>query len=461
MGRRSRKKLKGEQIEVTPQKLNWKGRFVASIPEGKVWVNGGYPGYPCMVECGRSGKGHVKASVVEYVKKPDYAIEPICPLFHRCGGCTLQHAEIHEQHKWKKELLLTTLDGLKNLPDEDSLRLYSSPQSLEYRNKMEFTFAQDERDNSRHLGLHEQGRFQTVLNIDTCYLQMKSMQEIFSLVSKIYSSGEIPGYNVFSHEGILRHLVLRGSSHTGGVLVSLVVREWDERLQSEYIEPLLSLPVVESLYIIENPSISDAVKYDNMRLIQGKGYLEEKIGNKLFHFASDAFFQVNSKGVEVLYEAIASMIKEQGAGGGKLLDLYCGAGTIGIYLSELFEQVLGIEEIESAVAAAKENAKRNGLTNTSYYCGKVEQSSSLVSMMEGADVLILDPPRSGCHPKARNLVGRLGISNLIFVSCNPVVLKTELLFLEELGYEIQDLRVVDMFPQTAHVETIVFMKLKA
>jgi 23S rRNA (uracil1939-C5)-methyltransferase len=198
-----------------------------------------------------------------------------------------------------------------------------------------------------------------------------------------------------------------------------------------------------------------------MRLIQGKGYLEEKIGNKLFHFAPDAFFQVNSKGVEVLYEAIASMIKEQGAGGGKLLDLYCGAGTIGIYLSELFEQVLGIEEIESAVAAAKENAKRNGLTNTSYYCGKVEQSSSLVSMMEGADVLVLDPPRSGCHPKARNLVGRLGISNLIFVSCNPVVLKTELLFLEELGYEIQDLRMVDMFPQTAHVETIVFMKLKS
>ncbi|MBG90902.1 MAG: 23S rRNA (uracil(1939)-C(5))-methyltransferase RlmD [Actinobacteria bacterium] len=474
MGRRKKRIqfLVGTERDVVAGQMNWKGRFVTQMEEGRALVSGAYPGFPCRVEFGRTRKKDIKARVVEYINKPAYATDPLCDQFNICGGCSLQHFNYEAQCKQKKDLFVRD-NGLlvEKLSEVKDLKFHSAPADFHYRNKMEFSFIQH-KGGEKSLGLHEQGRFQSVLSLETCWIQHPWMDKVFKLVSSWFESSNISGYNPWSHDGILRHLVLRGSSDQKQVLVNLVVTRSVDQLKYLY-DSLLSLPEVAGVYETIHAGVADAVKYDSIRHLGGKLALREKVGHCLFDVGPRSFYQTNSEGMFVLYDAIENLLLKSvlpglNSGQPKLLDLYCGAGSIGIFLSRHFTQVLGIEEVEEAVELAKTNARLNSVNNLKVFQGQVEHSQELLKLMDGTDVLIVDPPRSGCHPKARQWIRQLKIPWLIYVSCNPKTLQENIRDFMGLDqdsklsgkYELMDMELVDLFPQTPHLESISLLRLR-
>ena len=474
MGRRKSRiqYLRDTERDVTAGQMDWKGLFVTKIDEGRALVSGAYPGYPCRIKFGKTRKKDIKARVVEYLDKPEYAEEPPCDMFHVCGGCSLQHLGYEEQIDQKRSLFVRENRSLVDrLPSIESLKFHRAPSVYHYRNKMEFTFIQH-KGGDKNLGLHEQGRFQSVLSLATCWIQHRSMDKVFKAVVNWFNSCDVSGYNPWSHKGILRHLVLRGSRHQNQVLINLVVTRCVDELESLY-ESLLEMPEVAGIYETIHTGVADAVKYDAIRHIGGEPALYEKVQDYTFEVGPRSFYQTNSEGMEVLYEAIEKLVLQKilpfiDSSDPKLLDLYCGAGSIGIFLSKHFNHILGIEEVEEAVDLAKANAELNKIKNIKVFQGQVEHSQSLLESMGGVDVMIVDPPRSGCHPKARKWIKQLKVPWLLYVSCNPKTLKENIddfiSFNEgdsSMGtYELVSMELVDLFPQTPHLESVSLLRLR-
>ena len=474
MGRRKSRinYLVGTERNITAGQMDWKGLFVTKMDEGRALVSGAYPGYPCRVKFGKTRKKDIKARVIEYLDRPVYAEEPPCRMFHLCGGCSLQHLNYEAQIDQKKSLFIRENQLLiGELPSAESLKFHVAPSIYHYRNKMEFSFIQH-KGGEKSLGLHEQGRFQSVLSLETCWIQHPWMDKVFKLVSSWFKSCDVPGYNPWSHDGILRHLVLRGSEHQNKVLVNLVVTHGVDQLNRLY-ESLLELSEVAGVYETIHSGVADAVKYDSIRHVGGDPVLYEKVEQFIFEVGPRSFYQTNSKGMEVLYKAIEKLlllhvIPSINTSDPKLLDLYCGAGSIGIFLSKHFSKVLGIEEVKEAVDLAKSNARLNKVKNIEVFQGQVEHSQDLLYSFGGVDVMVVDPPRSGCHPKARQWIRKLKIPWLIYVSCNPKTLQENINDFTgsnqddpSMGtYELLDIELVDLFPQTPHLESISLLKLR-
>ncbi|PCJ19834.1 MAG: 23S rRNA (uracil(1939)-C(5))-methyltransferase RlmD [Candidatus Cloacimonadota bacterium] len=460
MGMRQYKKIRDQTRKLTPESMNWKGKFVAEIPEGKALISGAYPNIECEVEFGRYSKKGIIAHPTEFESIPDYATKPLCEHFKSCGGCTLQHINLDTQCELKRELFLSEcseLDFIKKYSDK--IKIIKSDDEMYYRNKMEFTF-QQEKWGDKHFGLHEEGRFQSIVNLDVCHLHLKIMQEVFAIVRDWFFESEVSGYNPWSHQGIMRHLLLRASKNTGSVQVNFICNSTYDEVPNldELIEKLKKECSISSIYFVENRSLSDAVIFENVTLVYGDEYLIETIAHKEFEVAPQAFFQTNSSGVFILYSKIKELLENEGALGGKLIDFYCGAGTIGIFLSDSFKEIIGIDEVAEAIENAKKNAKRNKLENTRYIAQKVEKLIE-TSDLQNADVLIVDPPRVGCHQKARNLIKQIDAKYIVYVACNQQTLQENLVdFLAQDKYEIVDMVLVDMFPQTGHLESVTLLK---
>ena len=474
MGRRKSRiqYLVDTERDITAGHMDWKGLFVTKMDEGRALVSGAYPGYPCRVKFGKTRKKDIKARVVEYLDRPEYAEDPPCEMFHSCGGCSLQHLSYEAQVDQKKSLFIRENQSLvEKLPSVENLRFHMAPSIYHYRNKMEFTFIQH-KGGERNLGLHELGRFQSVLSLKTCWIQHPWMNEVFKSVIAWFNSCDVSGYNPWSHDGILRHLVLRGSSYQNRVLVNLVVTNYVTELDSLY-KSLLELSEVAGVYETIHTGVADAVKYDSIRHIGGEAVLYEKVEHCIFEVGPRSFYQTNSEGMEVLYKAIEKLLMQHAlplinSSEPKLLDLYCGAGSIGIFLSKHFAKVLGIEEVQEAVDLAKSNAKLNKVDNIEVFQGQVEHSQDLLNSIGGVDVMVVDPPRSGCHPKARQWIRKLKIPWLIYVSCNPKTLQeniNDFIGLDRVDssmgtYELVGMELVDLFPQTPHLESISLLRLR-
>ncbi|MCJ8346318.1 23S rRNA (uracil(1939)-C(5))-methyltransferase RlmD [bacterium] len=460
MGTRKYKKLKDQTRKLTPLTMNWKGKFVAEIPEGKALISAAYPNIECEVAFGRYSKKGIIAKAVSFASIPDYARTPICNQFHSCGGCTLQHMDISAQCGLKRDLFLKECADLEYIQSNaEQIEMILSDEEFYYRNKMEFTF-QQEKWGDKHFGLHEEGRFQSIVTLEECHLHLKEMQKVYALVRDWFFNTEVSGYNPWSHSGMMRHLLLRASKHTGTVQVNFICNATLEEVPNleDLIEKLKSECAISGIYFVENRSLSDAVIFEKVTHVYGEEFLIETIGSKEFEVAPQAFFQTNSSGVNTLYSKIKSLLEKHSALGGKLIDFYCGAGTIGIFLSDSFKEIVGVDEVSQAIENAKTNAQRNGIENTKYISEKVEKLIDTKDFKE-ADVLIVDPPRVGCHKKARALIKRLKAKYIAYIACNQQTLQENLEdFLDGNEYEIVDLCLVDMFPQTGHLESITILK---
>ena len=429
----------------------------------KVVVKGALPGQQVKFLLTKKRHGRSEGRLLEVIKKSDIqGRAALCPHFEVCGGCVYQEFDYDTQLSLKSEMVKNIVDEV--IEGEYQFEgILGSPFEWGYRNKMEFSFGDEYMGGPLALGLHKKGSFYDIVSLKECRIVNQDYNIILENTLKFFAEKNIPYYHKMKHTGYLRHLLVRRSIKNGGILVGLVTTsDFDadvcmgmtktDMLES-YKNMLLNLgldgEIIGILHII-NDGLSDTVASDYTNILYGRDYINESILGLDFKISTFSFFQTNSLGAEVLYEKARSYVGE--TNDKVIFDLYSGTGTIAQMLAPVAKKVVGVEIIEEAVEAAKENAKLNNLNNCEFIAGDVLKVIDEID--EKPDLIVLDPPRDGINPKALNKIIDFGVDRMVYISCKPTSLARDLVVLQERGYKVEKVCAVDMFPQTVHVETV-------
>ena len=434
-------------------------------------VKGALPGQKVSVVVTKVRKGKGEGRLKEILEKSPIETVGVenggCPHFNICGGCSYISMPYEESLKIKenqvRELLEPVLFKQQSVCQIEPIR--QSPVYYGYRNKMEFTFGDEVKDGPLALGMHKKGSFYDIVTVDGCRLVDDDYSAILRETLYYFEEKKTPFYHRYTHEGYLRHLLVRRASRTGEILAALVTTTQQEVDLESWKERLLSLPLngkFAGILHITNDSMSDAVKCDSSEILYGRDYFYEELLGLKFRISTFSFFQTNTCGAEVLYETareyIGSLVKEEGKPDSIVYDLYSGTGTIAQLMAPVAKKVIGVEIVEEAVVAARENAKQNGLENCEFIAGDVLKV--LDEIEEKPDFIILDPPRDGVHPKALSRIIGYGVEKLVYISCKPTSLARDLEIFIANGYEVQRCVPVDQFPWTTGIETVVLLSHK-
>ena len=434
-------------------------------------VKGALPGQKISVVITKVRKGKGEGRLKEILEKSPIETVGVenggCPHFNICGGCSYISMPYEESLKIKenqvRELLEPVLSKQQSVCQIEPIR--QSPVYYGYRNKMEFTFGDEVKDGPLALGMHKKGSFYDIVTVDGCRLVDDDYSAILRETLYYFEEKKTPFYHRYTHEGYLRHLLVRRASRTGEILAALVTTTQQEVDLESWKERLLSLPLngkFAGILHITNDSMSDAVKCDSSEILYGRDYFYEELLGLKFRISTFSFFQTNTCGAEVLYETareyVGSLVKEEGKPDSIVYDLYSGTGTIAQLMAPVAKKVIGVEIVEEAVIAARENAKQNGLENCEFIAGDVLKV--LDEIEEKPDFIILDPPRDGVHPKALSRIIGYGVEKLVYISCKPTSLARDLEIFIANGYEVQRCVPVDQFPWTTGIETVVLLSHK-
>lgn len=461
---------KGEIYEGIIEKVDFPNKGRVMIDGKTVIVKNGIPGQKVRFLINKKRGDRLEGRLLEVLEKsPMEKRGPVCSIFPDCGGCMYQTMEYEEQLKMKAEQVKNMLDKAiadagqvddDGNPDYVFEGIKGSPMEFAYRNKMEFSFGDEYKDGPLALGLHKKGSTYDVLNAFDCKLVHEDMTKILGCVGEYFRSRGVSFYKKMQHVGYLRHLLLRRANTTGEILVNLVTTSQEAHDLDMLKEELLALPlegeIVGFLHII-NDSLSDMVQSDETRILYGKDYFYEEILGLKFKVTPFSFFQPNSYGAEVLYNTAREYIGD--TKDMTVFDLYSGTGTISQILSPVAKKVIGVEIVEEAVQAAKENAELNGITNCRFIAGDVLKVIDKIE--ERPDFIVLDPPRDGIHPKALPKIrDSFRCERIVYISCKPTSLARDILEFSKGGYHVKRVCCVDMFPNTVHVETVVGLQRK-
>ena len=439
-----------------------KGSF--ELDGKKVIVKGALPGQKvsCMVSKVRKDKAEARLLDVLERSEIEDAVPP-CPQFGICGGCAYQTMSYEHQLKLKAGQVKKLLDGVidSEAHPYEWEGIIGSPVTTAYRNKMEYSFGDEYKDGPLVLGLHKKNSMYDIVPVCNCVIVSEDYNRIVSYTMEFARAHGLSYHKKMQHVGLLRHLVLRQSKTNGGLLVNLVTStDGLENLDlNAYVEGLLALPLDGTIIGIlhtANDSLADAVVPEKVTLLYGRDYIEEEVLGLHFQISPFSFFQTNTKSAERLY----SKAREY-AGDTKdklIFDLYSGTGTIAQMLSPVASKVIGVEIVEEAVEAARENAKSNRLDNCEYIAGDVLKVIDTIE--EKPDLIILDPPRDGINPKALLKIINYGVDEIVYISCKPTSLARDLVTLQEHGYYVKKACAVDQFVNTGHVETVVLLSHK-
>ncbi|MBS6403795.1 MAG: 23S rRNA (uracil(1939)-C(5))-methyltransferase RlmD [Tyzzerella nexilis] len=433
-----------------------KGLVTVEGEEKSVIVKNGIPGQKVKFCVNKIRKGKAEGRLLEVLEKsPLETREPVCSIFPACGGCMYQTMSYEEQMKMKGDQVKEILDAAI-LEDYEFEGVKASPKEFAYRNKMEFSFGDEYKDGPLSLGLHKKGSTYDVLTAADCKLVHEDMTKILLCVLEYFKERNVAYYKKMQHVGYLRHLLLRRGDQTGEILVNLVTTTQEEHDLSLLVDALLALQlegkIVGILHVL-NDSLSDVVQSDETRILYGQDFFYEKLLDMDFKITPFSFFQPNTKGAEILYKTVRDYIGD--IHNMTVFDLFSGTGTIAQVLAPVAKQVIGVEIVEEAVEAAKENAEHNGLSNCRFIAGDVFKV--LDEIEEKPDVIVLDPPRDGIHPKALPKILDYGVDKIVYISCKVTSLARDLEMIQARGYRVEKCTAVDQFCQTVHVETVVLL----
>lgn len=467
---------KGQVLEGIVERVAFPNKGIVRTEEGKeVIVKNTVPGQKISFSVNKLRKGKGEGRLLEVLEKSPMELEiSACEHFGICGGCTYQNLSYEKQVELKEGQVRELFTPVLAAAGKDFDTLFEgvkySPAKCEYRNKMEFSFGDCCKDGPLTLGMHRRGSFYDIVNVENCRIVDEDYRRILVCVRMLFEENQIPFYHKMRHEGYLRHLLVRKAVKTGEILIDLVTStqtegfdEW--ALLEEMKARILSLPFdgkVAGILHTRNDSVADVIKNDGTDILYGQDYFYEELSGLKFKITPFSFFQTNSSGAEVLYETAGEFIGDAVTNTAErkstVFDLYSGTGTIAQMLSPVAGRVIGVEIVEEAVEAAKENAELNGLTNCDFIAGDVLKV--LDTIEEKPDFIVLDPPRDGIHPKALEKIIRYGVDKMLYISCKPTSLARDLEVLQARGYEVTRLCCVDMFPFTANIETVCLLNLK-
>ena len=454
---------KGEIYEGVIEKVDFPNKGYVYIEDQKVLIKNGIPGQKVRFMIQKKRSGRAQGRILEVLEKsPLETREPLCSNFPACGGCMYQTMSYEDQLHMKETQIRELLEDAlvqcgqvneNGQADFEWEGIHGSPIEFGYRNKMEFSFGDEYKDGPLSLGLHKKGSTYDILNTDDCKLVHKDMTDILTCVREFFREKGASYYRKMQHIGYLRHLMLRRGVTSGEILVHLVTTTQEEYDLEPLKEQLLALPLegkIVGIMHILNDSLSDVVQSDETRILYGQDYFYETLLGLKFRISTFSFFQPNSLAAEVLYSIVREYI--QNTSGMEVFDLYSGTGTIAQLLASVAKEVIGVEIVEDAVAAARENAKLNGLDNCKFIAGDVLKV--LDDLTEKPDVIVLDPPRDGIHPKALPKILAYGVNRIVYVSCKATSLARDLEAFLQAGYRLEKACCVDQFCETVWTEAV-------
>lgn len=475
---------KGEILELDIESYAFEGKGICKLPiedndelaaSGKkfvVFVNGSYPGDRVKAQIRRKKRSYAEAIVEEVIVASNDRIDAKCSYFGTCGGCKQQNLQYPIQVRYKEEQVRDIFERLGGFESFEMEPIVPSEKVFFYRNKMEFSFA-DKRwltkeeigqsgeieNRNFALGLHIPRIFDKVLDLNECFLQSEESNKILNFTRDFFKSKNASIFSTKTHEGYLRHLVIKQASNTDNLMVNLVTSSQNDELMSEYTSELLQIvPSITTVINNINEKKSQTAYGDYEIVYHGDGYIYDLIGNYKFRISANSFFQTNTTQAVNLYQIALDYAELNGDE--VVYDLYSGAGTISIYVSQNSKEVYAFESVDSAVKDACTNNELNDIANVSHL--KADLNKSFIPIVEGKsiphpDVIFLDPPRAGMNPKTVNDLIKLSASKIVYVSCNPTTQARDIKLLSEAGYELIKMRPVDMFPHTFHIENVALL----
>ena len=465
---------KGMEVELNVERLAFGAGGVARIDGFVVFVDRALPGQRVKAKIIRKKKDYAFARITEILQESPHRVTPRCRHFPDCGGCAFQHLEYEQQLRAKETQVLDLLQRIGGFEHPPVAPARRSPDLFFYRNKMEYTFS-DRRWLSRQeidsgepieqrdfaLGLHVRGRFDRIIAIQQCYLQSETGDALRNFVADwVLQESSLRPYTTRDHSGFWRFLVLREGKNTGETMVNVVTADGGEagnreveRLAEEMVK---AFPELTTFIHTINRKKAQVATGEMGRVLHGPGYIYETLGRWRFRISPESFFQTNTRAAELLYDTVAELAAP--TGGEVLYDLYCGAGTIGIYLSDRVGKIVGVELVEEAIADARVNAALNGIEHAEWIAADLKElltrDREFFRRYGHPDVVVVDPPRAGVHPKVVQMLAKLAPPRIVYVSCNPSTFARDAAMLAPSGYRLQKVVPVDMFPHTAHIETV-------
>jgi 23S rRNA (uracil1939-C5)-methyltransferase len=438
-------------VELAIDDLAFDGKAVAHLDGKVVFLDAGLPGETVLAEITRTKSRYSQAVVKEILNRSPRRIAAVCSHFGVCGGCSWQDLQYSDQLIFKKRHVTECLTRLGGMPDVVVKDVLPSEDVFHYRNKMEFSFHafSDERF---HLGLHRRGHFDDIFDLETCHLQNDLANRLVTFVRDYVRREKLPIYDVSRHVGYMRFLMIRRAAHTGQIMVNVVTNRGSLPQADRFVSELCEqFPEVTTVVHGETGSRSNVAISEVETVLYGPGRIEEELLGLRFRIRAGSFFQTNTVQAERLYQAGFDLLRPHSTD--RLLDLYCGTGTIGLLLAAQVAEVVGVELVPDAVLMARENAALNGIANAAFFNEPVKEFLHRNASGLGAfDVVVIDPPRAGLHPKALKRVIALSAGKLLYFSCNPATFARDARELLEAGYAVSGVRPVDMFPHTRHIE---------
>lgn len=480
---------KGQIIEGVIERVDFPNKGIILTEDGgQVVVKNGIPGQKVSVGINKIRKGKCEGRLLEVLEKSPLELDEAgCVHYGACGGCTYQSVPYEEQLMIKAAQVKKLIDEViaPENKDYEFLGIKPSPRQKGYRNKMEFSFGDEYKDGPLALGMHKRGSFYDVVNVPQCQIVDEDFRKVLRVTLAYFKERKIPYFHKLRHTGYLRHLLVRKAARTGEILVDLVttgcldgnmsksseiagdhmaaaekknqvqdhelLTGWRDALLAEHYDGKMT-----GILHTKNDSVADTIINQGTDILYGQDFFYEELLGLRFKITPFSFFQTNSLGAEVLYETAREFIGdalEKKEDGKIVFDLYSGTGTIAQMLSPVAKKVIGVEIVEEAVEAAKENAALNDLHNCEFIAGDVLKV--LDEIEEKPDYIVLDPPRDGIHPKALEKIIRYGVPQMVYISCKPTSLARDLEVLQARGYEVKKVCCVDMFAATAGIETVV------
>ena len=456
----------------------FEGKALARVHGFVVFVEGAVPGDVVNAKIIRRKKQFAEARVVEILQHSPHRVSPRCRHFGVCGGCKWQHVNYSSQLEWKQQHVLESFQHIGGFGQLELLPIVGADEIYDYRNKMEFSFSDRQwltagpaadpqseihspRTRGPHsdifLGLHVPQRYDKVLDLEECFLQSDVSTRILHFTRDFARRRNLPVYSSKTDAGYLRFLVIRQSKRTNELMVNLVTFEDRPEVVREYATELST--AITGITTIVNTIHSRKAQIafgEKENIVAGEGVIHEILGNRRFSVSAGSFFQTNTSQAEKLYTVardFARFKKED-----TLFDLYCGTGTIALFVADDVAHVIGIESVESALRDAERNTRLNGVQNCSFVLGdlkdKLTKDIEWMRSYKKPDVLIIDPPRSGMHPDVVEEIVKLGVPRIVYVSCNPATQARDAKILCASRYSLRKLQPVDMFPHTYHVENV-------
>jgi 23S rRNA (uracil1939-C5)-methyltransferase len=443
-------------VELDIVDLAYGGNGVAKVDGFVVFVSGAVPGDRVLARIVRRQKNHAEAEVEKFIQASPERVEPPCPIFGVCGGCSWQNLPYSVQlaHKQKQaEEVLERIGGVR----PDVVRpIIPSPLEWRYRNKMDFTFGFNDQGEPV-LGFHKPGQFWRIIEVRQCLLQPEPIDRLISAMGDWMRKKKLTVYNQKSHQGFLRHFIVRHSRHSDSYIALLLTHDGELPDREDLIQTLTeACPQLQGLVWGVNTNIADIARMEREAWRWGTPELFETLEELRFRVSPLSFFQVNTPAAEKLYGVIRELLGED-ARSLRLLDAYCGAGSIGIFCAEKVSEIVGVEIVREAIWDARENARRNGVLNCSFLAGDMRDTLPLAVQTPGGPFgrVIMDPPRGGMDKRSLKGLLAIGAPVLVYVSCNPSTLARDLAMIVEEGYQPTIMQPVDLFPQTYHIETVI------